>query len=110
MEIKVFNVKNESLNQFFREFGVGQELPTGQRDSISRHVSPYHLMKNTIYLKRHSIPQGQVRFELEDYASGSGSKLANIYTYAVTPYDDVSVKLDLVDYEVKLIERKIENC
>lgn len=90
-----FNVKDKSLHTFF---GIDK----GSDNDIRRSISPYHMMGDEIVLtKRPELPEGtQVVFELSDRSEISRKELINVYTYDVTPYDDVSVKLVLQNFKI----------
>lgn len=105
-----FNVKDKSVNHFFEQHAIELGLDDA-RDIRGRNgISSYHLMKDELYLKKSSgiVENQTVIFELEDIASGSRSKLVNTYTYLSEKYDDVGIKLKLMDFKVAAIETPFE--
>lgn len=96
MEALKFNVKDKSLHTFF---GITKE------EGMRREISPYHLLRNEIILpKKPELPEGtEILFELEDESKQSLTSLLNYYTYLVEKYDDVSVKLVLINFYVKQV-------
>lgn len=105
---KTFNVKDGSLNQFFLDNALG--VDRNNRDSM-RHFqecTPFNLMNDEILLKKSDTlqPGRHVVFELEDRGQQSGKDLVNRYEYHIYQYDDVSVKLVLLDFKVKYKPKK----
>ena len=105
----VFNVKEESIFEFFARNVEGfkeREIKDGMN---SHHQSPYHLMVDKIYISKNGMigieRPGVVEFVLEDRGSGSGRTLLNTYTYKIEEHDDVSLMLRLVDFKVELAEK-----
>lgn len=103
---KTFNVREQSLIEFFEKFQPGCEgLAEGirQRCDPSEKTSPYHLMQDTIILRNScGIKEGtKVMFHLVDDSSRSGTKLAHEYEYEASKYDDCTIELKLVTFKVK---------
>jgi hypothetical protein len=91
-----FNVKDKSLHTFFGIESKG-------RDSVRQDINPYYLMKDEIIIpKRPELSEvGIVIFELSDTSEGSRKELVNVYSYQINEYDDVSIKLNLVDFKIE---------
>lgn len=94
-----FNVKEKSIIHFFEEHAIGQEE---KRHNARDGISAYHLMQDELYLKKSSgIAESQkVVFELTDQSYGAKTKLLNTYIYQSEKYDDVGIKLKLIDFSV----------
>lgn len=92
-----FSVKDKSLHTFF---GITKD------DRREIDSSPYYLMKEEIILPRNKdLPRDSeavVIFELEDISQMSRKRLINTYTYKLDSYDDVSVRLTLIDFNITL--------
>lgn len=104
MDTIVFNVKEKSINHFFEQHAIDY-YREDRSNSVMRgsgSISAYHLMRDDLYLKKSSGIQEnqQVVFELSDEAAGSGTKLLNTYTYQSEKYDDVGIKLKLIDFRI----------
>ena len=107
MDTKVFNVKDKSAASFFDQHSVISK--DEKRDVYDQ--SPYYFMKDELYLNKSSgIQEGQhVVFELKDFAAKSKKKLINKYTYLAGQYDDVGIRLELVDFSITLVDTKSDN-
>ncbi len=108
MEAIVFNVKEKTIHHFFEQFAIDY-VARDVKGSIYSDVSAYYLMKDELYFKRSSdIGEGQtIVFELSDIAAGSRSELLNTYTYLSEKYDDVGIKLKLIDFKVTVKDKKL---
>lgn len=102
-----FTVRDKSLIPFFQTMLTSQQ---GEMQRIlndnSRPFNPYYLMKDVIYFKKdNGIAKGDVvQFEIKDQARESDSKLLNTYLYEAFEYDDISIELKLVGFDVDVIE------
>lgn len=106
MDPIVFNVKDKSIHHFFAEHLISAD--TDRQGIRSSDLNPYYFMKDEIYLKRTAgIAAGSnVVFELQDRAAGSGKALVNTYVYESEQYDDVGIRLKLIDFKVNIAEPK----
>ncbi|SEC45030.1 hypothetical protein SAMN04489761_3026 [Tenacibaculum sp. MAR_2009_124] len=103
------NIKQRSVNKFFLDHSVLPErLPSGKH---IEDVSPYHLLRDEIYFKIDcDIKEGDsILIELKDKSRNSEKELVNLYTYTAEKYDDVSIKMVLDDFKVKVVESDDEN-
>lgn len=102
MDIITFNVKEKSINHFFEQHAIDYYREDRSNSVMRGSISAYHLMRDDLYLKKSSgIQENQtVIFELSDEAAGSGKKLLNTYTYMSEKYDDVGIKLKLIDFKL----------
>ncbi len=103
---KTFNVREQSLAEFFEKFQPGCEgLAEGIRQKCdpSNNASPYHLMQDTIILRNTcEIKTGsEVKFTLVDYSKQSYTKLTHEYIYEAKKHDDCSIELNLRTFNVK---------
>lgn len=112
MKKDVINVKEQSVVQF-----LNSNIPQAEKviiilDEYQNHcrdekqVSVYHLMKDDMHFDKDcGIKVGQkVTIELTDYARRSEKKLRNTYTYEAQEYDDVTIKMKLVDFKVEFAD------
>ena len=60
----------------------------------------------SIHLKKDCgiTTENEVVFYLFDKPQYSNTRLQNIYTYRVLPYDSISIKLELVSFDVQIVE------
>lgn len=100
MNIKL-NVKDKSVYLFFSEKLIGYR--PNERHTMREDESPYHLMKDEMYIKKEiGLDVGElVKFELADTSMMSRKDLKNTYVYRVEAYDDVAVKLVLSDFKIE---------
>ncbi len=95
-------VKEKSIIEFFRKHVIGfEELKQDQ------HYNPYYLMRDQLFVRglNSSVDKSDVfKFQIIDFAKNSQSKLTNIYTYNLYPYDDVCHVLELVDFSTEVSE------
>ena len=102
MKVKL-NVKDKSVSAFLME-----RLLYPPNDRIERGgcsgVSVYNLMNDELLFKIDCGIEANeiVEIELEDRTNGSYKDLVNNYTYKAAKYDDVSIKLILIDFDIKL--------
>jgi len=95
-----FSVKEKSINQFFID-NVIDYNPNNNRNPME--INCYYLMRDEIYVKRASFSVGQiVTFELFDEGYKSKKELVNHYEYNVVDYDDISFKLELINFSITL--------
>ena len=101
-----FNVKDNGLQEFFKNYGVVDKQPRrcGETDN------PYYLLKDVLFLKKTApIPPGtSVTLELSDVSSYSRKYLLNKYEYEVDHYDDVVYRLTLKKFSIELHEDQTE--
>jgi hypothetical protein len=104
METKTFDVKEKSIIEFFKENSIYQ---IDYNQIYEGRASKYSLFKDEIIIKKTKEFEkcGIVTFEISDYGRGSEKKLINKYTYELKSYDDVSVMLTLVNFEIKLVNK-----
>jgi len=96
------NVKDKSVLTFLEERLLNNNANEKQNRCGSFDSSPYYLMKDEMLFKIDcGIKVGQsVEIELFDRTNGSNKELKNIYTYIVEYYDDVAIKLRLINFEI----------
>lgn len=98
MNPDLFNVKEESLFAFFKKYS------TIDAREFDRSQSVYYFFKDVIYLKksiRDDVQGDTITFTLCDRGA-AGRDLVNTYIYSIRYYDDVSAKLELIDFKVSL--------
>lgn len=103
-EIKVFEVKEESINLFFEEHLVIDKNHRSISIDDIRKTNPYLFFKHELMLKKSSgfrIGENIV-FELKNKAQYSTAVLTHTYTYIVNHYDDICIKMELVDFKVTI--------
>ena len=100
MENVKLNVKDKSVHTFLSENLLGYK--PSERRSMDGDENPYYLMKDEMYFKKSvGLNAGDsINIELFDFASGSRKELVNSYTYTVSEYDDVAMKLTLSGFVV----------
>lgn len=102
LKIKL-NVKDQSVYYFLKTNLIGYDENTKTTIDVN-NTSTYHLIKNEMYFKKElEIKPGDIiKIELKDFSYISRKDLINIYFYLVENYDDVSIKLTLIDFKIKL--------
>lgn len=109
-----FTVFESSLIEFLAENGLGDKANNinkmrGENARI-RDTHNCYYMQDVLNFKLDNpagIKAGQtVVITLSDEAEGSRKKLINTYTYKAYKYDDVTLKLKLEDFKVKLKEEE----
>lgn len=102
-DIKSFNVKDGSVHEFFKKYAVIKPDPHLDR-AYPEDFNPYRLMADKILVKKSIVNEVKnectLVIELFDEGRFSGKKLINEYTYAIEPYDDISLQLELMDFKV----------
>ena len=97
-----FNVKDKSAFSFLEERLLGYK--PNERNGMNglRDTSPYHLLQDEMFFKKQcGIDVGEtVQIELFDRAQMSGKELLNTYIYKAESYDDVAIRLVLIDFYV----------
>jgi len=104
------NVKKNSVAEFFNKM-----LPQSEKVVFVNHndcnthegqVSVYNLMQDEIHFKKNcGIEFGEtILIELSDTSRISRSELLNKYTYKAEKYDDITIKMVLIDFDVELIK------
>lgn len=97
----VFKVKDESLQAFFLKNLTN--TPERRNDGFGNtNISCYHYLQDELIFKKDGdVKEGQqVVFELKDRSQFSNKELTNKYTYKAENYDDVSIKLKLIDFKI----------
>lgn len=97
---KELNVKNQSVNEFFKEY-LRNYKPENYNGSV------YHLMQDELFFKKGlELVKGDiVEIDLFDTAERSNKRLTNHYKYEVQNYDDISIKLVLIDFNITYNEK-----
>lgn len=96
MEIKI-NVKNESAFDFMTQRMTGVDP--------QERIMPHYLFKDEIYFDKHKSgvnPGDYISIEMESREELTKKDIINIYIYLAHQYDDISVRLTLEDFKVKL--------
>jgi hypothetical protein len=102
------HIKSESSKKFLKDNLVNYNEQT---DRVHPDASMYHLMKDTIYLKKsteytHNLTEGEtVIIEVGDFSVETRKEIVNIYTYKVSYYDDVAYKLELKNFKIELKDK-----
>ena len=101
MKVK-FNVKDKSALSFLKE-NLLECLIDGNKHRIDDDQSPYYLMKDEMYFKIDcKIKIGEhFKIEIFDRSQLSGKELVNQYTYRCEKYDDVALKMVLLDFNIQ---------
>ncbi len=101
----VFNVKTNSLQEFFRKNVSGCEELNLDVSHGGCGISPYNLMQDEIMVRKGMTHLDEFVFHLRDYGSQSNTTLQHEYTYDVEGYDSVNDRLVLRDFKVTLIDK-----
>ena len=102
--VTILNVKTGSVSKFMEK---NKLYPADFSDCNPRnHVSSYNQMTDEILFKIDcGIKVGEhIKIELHDRAEQSRRSLINTYIYKAEPYDDIAIKMKLVDFSVDSIE------
>jgi hypothetical protein len=101
MKEKIY-VKSESVQTFLSEKMINHPGDNGR--VATNGVSYYHLMRDSILIRKDSgVEIGDtIRVELDDQAQGSCRQLTNTYIYEAKSFDDVAIKLVLIDFKIEL--------
>jgi hypothetical protein len=102
MEAKL-NVKDKSVQTFLEERLISYKADNRCGTGSLRDGSPYYLMRDEMFFKKDcGIEIGEiVKIELFDRSQGSDKELKNIYTYKAEEYDDVAIKMVLIDFAIE---------
>lgn len=104
MEVK-FNVKQESVVAFLEERLIGYDKSErGRNTDAFNKVNPYGLLKDEMFFKKDcGIEVSEtVKIELFDRSQETRKELINTYIYRCEKYDDIAIKLVLIDFKVEL--------
>ncbi len=98
-----FTVKKESIVSFLVENLV--DPAKFESRSCDGKLSPHDALKSEMFFKKNKNigffgAGDKIKFELKDQTRGSGRDLMIIYLYEVVNYDDVSIKLVLLDFSI----------
>ena len=99
-----FNIKEESIHKFMEDNLVelsNYRLVNNDSNFSNKQekISPYHYMRDIIYIKKECITNGKVLFELYDTGRNVHAvKLVHSYIYRVEKHDDISIKLILENF------------
>lgn len=93
---KTLKIKKESVVEFFRD-----KLVADFRHEIE---NPYTFLKNTLFIKKNVWSNDFIEVQMSDRSNAEGTKLINIYTYAVFKHDDICDRLELKDFKVEIEE------
>lgn len=98
------NVKDKSVQTFLEERLLGYKADERNVISNMSDNSAYHLMRDEMFFKKEcGIEIGEtVKIELFDRSKMSGKELLNTYVYEAEKYDDIAIKLVLIDFSVSL--------
>lgn len=82
------------------------DIPHTRRDIIDT-AHPSQFMKDTLIFKKGNLEGVEtVSILIEDETRNTRSKLINTFIYEVSNYDDVGLKLQLIDFKVELVSEK----
>ena len=103
------NVKDKSASAFLEKNLLKLTKSTSNNFAerqTTESVNPYYLLKDEIYFKKNQdINVGDyVIIELLDISENSRKTLINTYTYKVSYYDDIAIKLTLEDFKIDFTE------
>lgn len=105
MSSKEFTVKNENVHAFITSMMYDQELVRRVRND----VSGYHLMRDEIVIQKentHNLVAGDyVIIQIETPSLGISFNCYHKYKYQIIQYDDVSLKMILVDFKVETFKK-----
>jgi len=104
MENIRLNVKNESVRTFLEGKVIGYKEDKDEGRNRCGSISAYNLLRDEMFFK---IDCGikikdLIRIQLFDESRNTSKELVNTYIYEAVKYDDVSIKMVLVDFNVKL--------
>lgn len=101
-----FEVKENSIQEFAEKYFVD---PTRGMDGVGRKepVNPYYLLGRQEVFVRKEIMEviendPTIKFTLADESRNTRTRLVNIYQYSIEKYDDVLLKLELIDFKVEI--------
>lgn len=102
-----FNVKENSIQEFAKNYIVHLENPRDFGRRESEVINPYYILgKDKFYVKRSIkdlIPGiNGIVFTLSDESRNNGTKLTNTYVYHIDAYDDILFELILIDFKVEV--------
>lgn len=93
-----FMINDESISSFFNN---NQMVVRGE-------IKPFFdiVGSESIYLKKECgiTTEKTAVFAFFDKPRYSNTRLQNIYTYRILPYDSISIKLELVSFDVRIVE------
>lgn len=106
-EIKI-NVKEKSTKAFLENNAIEVNKSNSAEEHLamtSRDLNVYYFMKDELYLKKSCglDVDELIKFEISDTSSNSKKELINTYVYKAEHYDDVSLKLVLMDFSIKSV-------
>lgn len=90
-----FQVKDQSLHAFMKKHcTLFEENKNAER--------PHYLMRDKLYFqKNNGIDEGdEIQIQLSDRGANSQKELTNFYVYRAEKYDDISLEMNLVSFEV----------
>lgn len=100
-----FEVKENSIHEFADKYLVDPQRPqdTGRKEPIN----PYYILgRQEIYIRKEIMDVIQndsvIKFELADESRNNRTRLVNIYQYSIEKYDDVLLKLELIDFKIEI--------
>ena len=102
MEVRL-TIRDKSVLMFLRSMLVDVKTNDRHLNAHPDEISAYHLMKDEMFFKKdNGIEIGELlKIELFDRARMSESALINHYTYRAEEYDDLSIKMVLIDFKAE---------
>lgn len=90
-------VKDQSVHAFMKKHSVGL-------DEIHPNQTAHSLLRDKLYFKKGTeIVEGdEIQIQLADRGANSQKELTNYYVYRAEKYDDISLEMKLVHFEVSL--------
>lgn len=101
-----FEVKENSVQEFADKYFIDAQRPmdgSGRKEPIN----PYYLLGRQEVFVRKEIMEiiendATIKFSLADESRNTRTRLVNIYQYSIEKYDDVLLKLELIDFKVEI--------
>jgi hypothetical protein len=103
-KLNSYKVKEASINEFASKWFASD----GRDDRRNQDCTgQFHLIgRETIMVKKEIMEviknDPAIEFEISDESRRFGTPLKNTYQYSIEPYDDVCLKLLLIDSSVEL--------
>jgi hypothetical protein len=102
-----FEVKENSIQEFAEKWFVTLDRPQDFARREREPINPYYILgQQNIYVRKEIMSiisnDPAIVFTLSDLSRNTNTKLTNTYVYAIEPYDDVLLQLDLIDFKVEV--------
>lgn len=104
-----FEVKENSLQEFAEKYFVNIDRPQDFGRSSKEQLNPYYILgRQEIFVRKNIIDVIEkdpvIKFTLSDLSNISRATLLNTYQYSIEKYDDVLLKLVLIDFKVENVK------